>query len=102
MKTEVLGEKLVAVLLRAPKKKKLTNVGPIPDFRYETPVTNNLSHITPFEDGILNSYLTEDTVLFHDWLILYREIIALYYYDSQKIELPGKSSEFLDVTTGGI
>jgi hypothetical protein len=85
------------VLLRT---QKLTSFGPIPDFRYQTPVTINLGHVTPFEDGILNSYLTEDKVYYHEWLMLCREIITLYY-DNQKIELPKKSSEFIDVTTSG-
>jgi hypothetical protein len=78
------------VLLRA---QNLTSFGPIPDFRYEAPVTKNLGHFTLFVDGILNSYLTEDTVYYHDWLMLCREIITLYY-NNQKIKLPRKSSEF--------
>jgi uncharacterized protein with NRDE domain len=64
------------------------------------PDANNLGHVMPFEEGILNSYLTEDTVNFHDWLMLYGKIITLYY-GNQKIELPRKALEFLDVITGG-
>ena len=80
--------------------KQLTNVGPVSDFRYQTPATSNLGHVTPLEDGILNSYLTEDTVHYHDWLMLYAEIITPCY-GNQKIEMPRKSSDFLHVTTGG-
>ena len=74
--------------------KKLTNVGPFPDFRYEMPATNNLGPVTPFEEGILNSHLRQDKVRYHDWLMLYREIFTLYC-DNQKIEMPRKVRIFL-------
>lgn len=43
--------------------KKFTNVGPIPDFRYETPADNNFGLVTSFEDRRLNSHLTENTLV---------------------------------------
>jgi hypothetical protein len=51
-KHSFFGEKMLQCYWR---HKKFTNFGSIPDFRYETPADNNFGHVTPFEDGRLNS-----------------------------------------------